>query len=122
MYLVKNANHIDCRNTPSLEKEVLVFEDLKERIFSNEDYRITDKALYPLLTKSFSDPNFALMGAESNADCQNRAITVLKEILTTYQGRKVAIGTHGAVMAPVFLFRSTLLFFQPLLAWVILHV
>ncbi|MBO0959319.1 histidine phosphatase family protein [Neobacillus sp. MM2021_6] len=80
-------------------KEVLVFEDLKERIFSDEDYRISDKELNPLLTKSFSDPNFALTGAESNADCQNRAITVLGEILTTYQGCKVAIGTHGAVMA-----------------------
>lgn len=80
-------------------KEVLVFEDLKERIFSDENYRIADNELYPLLTKSFSDPDFALMGAESNADCQNRAITVLKELLTTYQGSKVAIGTHGAVMA-----------------------
>ncbi|MBS4197327.1 histidine phosphatase family protein [Lederbergia citri] len=79
-------------------KDVLVFEDLKERIFSNDDFRIPDKELYPLLTKSFSNPNFALMGAESNTDCQNRAIKVLREILTTYQGCKVAIGTHGAVM------------------------
>lgn len=79
-------------------KEVLVFEDLKERVFSNDDVRISDKELYPLLTKSFSDPNFALIGAESNAECQNRAITVLKEILTVYEGCKVAIGTHGAVM------------------------
>ncbi|WP_273129372.1 histidine phosphatase family protein [Bacillus weihaiensis] len=80
-------------------KEVLVFEDLRERIFSNEDYRMSDKDLYPLLTKSFDDPHFSLNGAESNADCQSRAIAVLKEILSTYQGNKVAIGTHGAVMA-----------------------
>lgn len=53
------------------DKEVLVFENLKERIFSNDDFRISDKELYPLLTKSFSKPSFALMGAESNADCQN---------------------------------------------------
>jgi 2,3-bisphosphoglycerate-dependent phosphoglycerate mutase len=79
-------------------KEVLVFEDLKERIFSSEDNRIADKELYPLLKKSFSDPIFTLIGAESNADCQKRAIAVLKELLTAYQGCKVAIGTHGAVM------------------------
>lgn len=80
-------------------QEVLVFEDLKERIFSAEDERISDKALNPLLYKSFSEPNYALNGGESNADCQNRALKVLKELLNTYQGKRVVLGTHGAVMA-----------------------
>lgn len=79
-------------------QEVLVFEDLKERIFSAEDVRISDKDLFPLLKKSFSEPNFSLLGGESNTDCQNRAIKLLKELLNTYQGRKVVVGTHGAVM------------------------
>lgn len=82
-----------------LGQEVLVIEDLKERIFTSEDKRISDKELIPLLKKSFSEPNFALLGGESNADCQNRAIKVLEELLNTYQGRKVVLGTHGAVMA-----------------------
>jgi 2,3-bisphosphoglycerate-dependent phosphoglycerate mutase len=81
-----------------LGQEVLIFEELKERIFSAEDKRISDKELFPLLKKSFSDPNFALTGGESNAICQNRAIKVLKELLKTYRGRKVVLGTHGAVM------------------------
>lgn len=80
-------------------QEVIVFEDLKERIFSVEDERISDNELFPLLKKSFFEPNFALLGGESNTDCQNRAIKVLKELLNTYQGRKVVVGTHGAVMA-----------------------
>lgn len=79
-------------------KEVIVFEDLKERIFTAEDQRISDKELSPLLKNSFSDSNFALVGGESNADCQRRSIKVLKELLNTYQGQKVALGTHGAVM------------------------
>jgi 2,3-bisphosphoglycerate-dependent phosphoglycerate mutase len=80
-------------------QEVLVFEDLKERLFTAEEKRIPDKELYPLLKKSFSDPNFALTGGESNAVCQQRAIKVLQELLLhTYRGRKVVIGTHGAVM------------------------
>ncbi|MBW8352032.1 histidine phosphatase family protein [Bacillus sp. IITD106] len=79
-------------------KDVLVYEDLKERIFSNDDFCIPDKELYPLLTTSFSNPKFALMGAESNADCQKRAVKVLREILTIYRGCRVAIGTHGVVM------------------------
>jgi 2,3-bisphosphoglycerate-dependent phosphoglycerate mutase len=81
-----------------IEKEVIVFEDLKERIFIDKEKRIPDKELFPLLQKSFSDPTYALKGGESNADCQKRAIKVLKEILNTYQGQKVVIGTHGAVM------------------------
>jgi 2,3-bisphosphoglycerate-dependent phosphoglycerate mutase len=79
-------------------QEVLTFEDLKERIFSSEDNRISDKELIPLLEKSFMVPNFALEGGESNADCQKRAIKVLKKVLDTFKYKKVAIGTHGAVM------------------------
>ncbi|WP_225999069.1 histidine phosphatase family protein [Paenibacillus sp. BJ-4] len=81
-----------------LGKEILIFEDLKERNFSADDIRMPDSELMPLLNRSFSDPNFTLSGGESNADCQNRAIKVLKELLKTYQGQKIAIGTHGAVM------------------------
>lgn len=81
-----------------LGQEVLVFEGLKERVFSTGDQRMSDKELMPLLEKSFSNPNFALMGGESNAACQERAMRVLKELLNTYQGRKIALGTHGAVM------------------------
>ncbi|WP_050615498.1 histidine phosphatase family protein [Bacillus testis] len=79
-------------------QNVLVFEDLKERIFSSGDNRVSDEELIPLLEKSFYEPDFSLEGGESNADCQIRAIKVLKKLLDTYRGKKVAIGTHGAVM------------------------
>jgi 2,3-bisphosphoglycerate-dependent phosphoglycerate mutase len=79
-------------------KEVLVVEDLKERIFSSDDNRILDKELLPLLEKSFTDSSFSLEGGESNTDCQKRAIEVLKQLLVTYKDKKVVIGTHGAVM------------------------
>lgn len=78
--------------------EVVVFEDLKERNFSPDDKRISDQELVPLLAKSFSEPHYALEGGESNRDCQKRAVTVLKELLTAYEEKKVVIGTHGAVM------------------------
>ncbi|OIK10699.1 histidine phosphatase family protein [Bacillus sp. MUM 13] len=79
-------------------KDILVFEDLKERIFSPEGNRVSDKELAPLLERSFSEPNFTLEGGESNADCQKRAINVLKELLDTFRDKKVVIGSHGAVM------------------------
>jgi len=79
-------------------EEVLVFEDLKERIFSSGNKRVSDKELVPLLEKSFSESNFSLEGGESNSDCQKRAIKVLKELLETFRDKKIVIGTHGAVM------------------------
>lgn len=79
-------------------KEVILFEDLKERVFSTEDYRIPDEELMPLLDRSFAEPSYALPTGESNAECQQRAVTVLQQLLRTYQGQKIAIGTHGAVM------------------------
>lgn len=79
-------------------KQVLPIEDLKERVFLEGDTRLSDEELFPLLEKSFADPDFLLPGGESNKDCQQRAVRALKEILAGCQGRKVAIGTHGAVM------------------------
>ncbi|KAA0560489.1 histidine phosphatase family protein [Bacillus sp. CH30_1T] len=79
-------------------QEVLVYEDLKERIFSSEDNRVSDKELVPLLEKSFGDSIFAPEGGESNADCQKRAINVLKELLETFRDKHIVIGSHGAVM------------------------
>jgi 2,3-bisphosphoglycerate-dependent phosphoglycerate mutase len=79
-------------------KEVIVYEDLKERVFSSEGRRVPDEELVPLLEKSFIHDDFALKGGESNADCQKRAVTVLKGLLGTYKDRKIVIGSHGAVM------------------------
>lgn len=78
--------------------EVMVFENLKERVFSSGESRVSDEELLPLLEKSFSNPDFSLEGAESNAECQRRAARVLDEILDTYRGRKIVMGTHGLVM------------------------
>ncbi len=81
-----------------LGQEVLVFEDLREWNFSSKDRRLADKELHPLLEESFLDSNYSFEGGESNADCQKRAIKVLKKLLSTYKDKEIVIGTHGAVM------------------------
>jgi len=80
------------------DKEILVFEELRELEFSNEDRIMTDKELYPIVNKMFSDPEYSLPGGESSTICMNRAIGVLKKIVEKYQGQKIVIGTHGLVM------------------------
>ncbi|CAG7646031.1 hypothetical protein PAESOLCIP111_05083 [Paenibacillus solanacearum] len=77
---------------------ITIIEDLKERIFTQEDVRMPDEELMPMLEKSFSDPSYALPGGESNSDCQKRAVAVLNQLLAAHPGRAIAIGTHGAVM------------------------
>jgi 2,3-bisphosphoglycerate-dependent phosphoglycerate mutase len=79
-------------------QEVIVVEDLKERVFSSENNRLSDLELIPLLEKSFIEPNYSLDGGESNAECQNRAIKVMEELLTSFRDKRIVIGTHGAVM------------------------
>lgn len=80
------------------EKEILIYENLKECMFLSEDQIISDKEVYPLVKKMFSNPDFALTEGESYKDCQRRVVKVLKEILMDFQGRKIVIGTHGLVM------------------------
>ncbi len=79
-------------------KEIVLYENLKECVFSGEDKVLPEKEVYPLVKKMFSDPDFSLPGGESKADCQRRSVSVLKEVLKNYQGKGVVIGTHGLVM------------------------
>jgi 2,3-bisphosphoglycerate-dependent phosphoglycerate mutase len=60
---------------------------------------LPDEDLLDSLQKMYADPDYALPGGESNRECQQRAIHVLKEILHQHEGEKVVIGTHGLVMA-----------------------
>ncbi|MBD3921333.1 histidine phosphatase family protein [Paenibacillus sp. PR3] len=83
----------------SADQEMIVYENLKEQHFSSAEIRMPNNELLPLLRQCYADRLFARSDGESNADCQRRAIAVLQELLTTHQGRKIAIGTHGAVMA-----------------------
>lgn len=80
------------------EKEVLIYENLKECMFLSEDQVISDKEVYPLVKKMFSNSDFARTEGESYTDCQRRVVKVLREILMDFQGQKIVIGTHGLVM------------------------
>lgn len=82
----------------SLDKEILVYENLKEMIFTDEDKIIEDKDLFPSVERMFSDPDYSLPGGESKRICQDRLIAAFKEILKQHKGQKVVIGTHGMVM------------------------
>ncbi|WP_160036935.1 histidine phosphatase family protein [Paenibacillus sp. An7] len=79
-----------------LELDIQIFEDLRERHFS--DCLISHEEFMPAMKKMFDDSDYALPGGESNKVCQNRSVAVLKNILEVHKGKKVAMGTHGNVM------------------------
>lgn len=80
----------------ALELDVQIFEDLRERHFS--DCLITNEEFMPVMKRMFDDPAFALPGGESNIVCQKRSVEVMKYILEEHKGKKIAVGTHGNVM------------------------
>lgn len=79
-----------------LNLDITVFEDLRERHFAS--YFIENAELMSSIRESFNDTDYTLSGGESNADCQKRAISVLKPILKKHRGKKIVIGTHGLIM------------------------
>ncbi|MDD9269305.1 histidine phosphatase family protein [Paenibacillus sp. GCM10023248] len=79
-----------------LELDIKTFEDLRERDFAGE--MIENGELMSVIREKFYEFDYSLPGGESNSDCQNRSISVIKNILKEHSGKKIAIGTHGLVM------------------------
>ncbi|WP_339149256.1 MULTISPECIES: histidine phosphatase family protein [unclassified Sutcliffiella] len=74
--------------------EIEIFEDLKERTLTGkpaEDF-------IAAITKVWEEPNFAWEGGESNKDAQTRGVGLIHHLLDKYEGKNVAIGTHGNIM------------------------
>ncbi|MFC4104293.1 histidine phosphatase family protein [Paenibacillus xanthanilyticus] len=74
--------------------DIEIFEDLRERHFAEE---MIDN-LMSVISEKFDDFDYSLPGGESNFECQDRSVSVIKNILKQHAGKKVAIGTHGLVM------------------------
>jgi 2,3-bisphosphoglycerate-dependent phosphoglycerate mutase len=74
--------------------EILIFEDLRERQIGN----IPDDKFKESKQKVYQDFNFSFPEGESSKQAQERAIKVLLEVLNTYEGKKIVIGTHGDIL------------------------
>jgi len=79
------------------QKEVKIIEDFRERLLSSEP--ISDGDFDGAVRKVWELETFVHIGGESNIDAQNRGVSALEKILKMYSGKKVAIGTHGNIMA-----------------------
>ncbi|AIQ56617.1 histidine phosphatase family protein [Paenibacillus borealis] len=82
-----------------LGQEITLKEDLREKVWMEGNRQLPDEDLLASLQAMYADPDYALSGGESNRECQARAVEALQEILQAHEGERVAIGTHGLVMA-----------------------
>ena len=76
------------------EKEILIENGFKERTLSKGPVDNFETAI----TKVWNDPTFAWEGGESNITAQNRGVEATIKVLESYEGKNIAIGTHGNIM------------------------
>ncbi|MFE8697574.1 histidine phosphatase family protein [Cytobacillus sp. FJAT-53684] len=77
-----------------LEKEVIIEKGLKERTLSVkpvENFKVA-------ISKGWEEPAFSLEGGESNIIAQKRGIKAILRVIEMYEGKNIAVGTHGNIM------------------------
>ncbi|MWC27706.1 histidine phosphatase family protein [Paenibacillus sp. MMS18-CY102] len=74
---------------------ITIVEDFKERKLAENPVDNFDAAI----ARVWEDYSFSWEGGESNFVAQRRGIQALNQVLQQYEGQRVAIGTHGNIMA-----------------------
>jgi Fructose-2,6-bisphosphatase len=81
-----------------LNKEIIQFEELVERPIASLKVEIGEDELVKAIERSFADIDFCLEEGETTRQAQERSIPRIKQLLADYEGKKIAIGTHGNIM------------------------
>jgi len=79
---------------------IITNEGLQER-FVEGHHQVSWEEKMQAVEKSFADLDYAMDGGESTSAAQQRAIPVIEELLTTYRGKNIVIGTHGNIMTVI---------------------
>ncbi|PFG14915.1 histidine phosphatase family protein [Bacillus sp. es.036] len=76
-------------------KDIQLIEAFKERTLAGKSVENFQEAIETVwLNESYAHP-----GGESNEKARNRGIDALKDVLKTYEGKSIVIGTHGNMLA-----------------------
>ncbi|GED53146.1 histidine phosphatase family protein [Brevibacillus borstelensis] len=78
----------------SLEKEIVIEEDFKERVLSEKPV----EDFHAAITRVWEDEGFSWDGGESNKAAQDRGVKAIKRVLRRLKGKNIVIGTHGNLM------------------------
>ncbi|MEF3305944.1 histidine phosphatase family protein [Paenibacillus sp. GYB003] len=80
----------------ALGKPVAIEEHLRERLASGTSFGKDE--FMQAKKKLFEQPDFSFPGGESSEAAGLRAVRILAGLLREYEGRTIAIGTHGDIM------------------------
>lgn len=80
----------------TLGLEIALDSRFRERDLAARDTFFEDFEM--AIQKVFADTEYAYPGGESNRVARERGVAGLQDILDTYRGKRVAIGTHGNIM------------------------
>lgn len=75
-----------------------------ETVYDLRERRITDKYIadFPGFAEAqWADFDYKLENGESLREVQDRNINALEDILNRYEGRNIAIGTHGTALSTI---------------------
>ncbi|CAM4471614.1 2,3-bisphosphoglycerate-dependent phosphoglycerate mutase [Paenibacillus endophyticus] len=74
--------------------QLFILEDFRERLLSGmpvDDFQAA-------IERVWDDTSFAWDGGESNAAAQKRGVEAMLQVLSSYPGKNVVIGTHGNLL------------------------
>ena len=78
-----------------MDLPLLIEPDLRERRLGE----ISGQDFFAAVAANWRDPNFAHPGGESNADAQQRGVSVINRLRAGHPAGGIAISTHGNLMA-----------------------
>lgn len=73
---------------------IQLYEDVRERhigVFEGMSFQEAKRKVY-------EDFHFSFPDGEPSCDAQRRAVAVLQELISKYEGQHIVIGTHGDIM------------------------
>lgn len=79
-----------------LGKEIGIDPRFRERDLAARDHHFENPA--EAMEKVFAEPDFKFPGGEANSEVQERGVSALRDVVSKYRGKKIAIGIHGNIM------------------------
>lgn len=76
------------------DRKITLYENLRERAMGHFE----PEAFLDAKRRLYAEKNLNYPGGESSRNAQARAVGVFDQLLSTYKGKKLAIGTHGDIM------------------------
>ena len=85
--------------------DIEVIDDFRERAVGHA--WLTTDEFNAFAARQWADPLYKLPGGESISEVQARNIAALEDVLTRYNGKNIAVGTHGMALSTIVLHYDT---------------